>query len=178
MSASERVPAADSGEARRYRFGPFEFDATTLELWKDGRIVPVRFQALRLLQLLLAHPGELVTREAIRQALWGRETFVDFDQSVNFVVKQVRQALGDDADRPLYVETVPKRGYRFIAPVERRGGAVWAPSSGTDTRLHKALWVNIVELRLAEVRRRRLRLLLGAAAGAGALVWLLMRWIG
>jgi DNA-binding winged helix-turn-helix (wHTH) protein len=161
------------------RFGLFELDLDAGELRREGRRVKLAPQPYALLCLLVSRAGCLVTREEITRALWKGETFVDFDQSVNFVVKQVRQALGDDADRPLYVETMPKRGYRFIAPVERRGGPVSAPSSGTDTtRLHKALWVNIVELRLAEIRRRRLRLLLGAAAGAGAVVWLLMRWIG
>lgn len=103
----------------RYRFGPFEFDAATLELRKKDRLVRVRPQPLKLLALILARPGELVTRDEIRQALWGADTFVDVDQGVNHCVKQLRFALGDDAESPRYLETLPRRGYRFVAPVGR-----------------------------------------------------------
>jgi DNA-binding winged helix-turn-helix (wHTH) protein len=92
---------------------------------------------------------------------------VDFDQGVNFCIKQVRSALHDDADRPLYVETVPRRGYRFIAPIERPGTPKLQPparSSGMDSKLQRALWANIAELRLAETSRRRRRLIVIAAA--------------
>ena len=113
-----------------------------------------------MLVLLVSRPGELITREEIRQQLWGSDTYVDFDQGVNFCIKQVRSVLHDDADRPLYVETVPRRGYRFIAPIERPGAAQDRParrSSGMDSKLQRALWTNIAELRLAETTRRRRR---------------------
>lgn len=102
----------------RYRFGIFDFDVAALELRKKGHVVKVRPQALKLLALILARPGDLVSRDEIRQALWGGDTFVDFDQGVNHCIKQLRFALGDDAESPRYVETLPRRGYRFIAPVE------------------------------------------------------------
>ncbi len=101
----------------RYSFGVFEFDAGTLELRKRGLLVRVRPQSLKLLALILSRAGELVSRDEIRDVLWGGDTFVDFDQGVNHCIKQLRGALGDDADSPRFVETLPRRGYRFIAPV-------------------------------------------------------------
>jgi DNA-binding winged helix-turn-helix (wHTH) protein/TolB-like protein len=107
-----------SDRATRYRFGLFEFDAGTLELYKNGRPVRIRPQSLKLLKLLLARPGELVSRGAIRQAVWGADTFVDFEQGVNHCIKELRTALGDTAESPRYIQTLPRRGYRFITPVE------------------------------------------------------------
>jgi DNA-binding winged helix-turn-helix (wHTH) protein/TolB-like protein len=101
----------------RVRFGIFEFDLAARELRREG--VPVRMQAqpAQVLATLLEHRGELVTREMLRQAVWGAETFVDFDGSLNFCVAQIRAALGDSAESPCFVRTVPRRGYQFIAPV-------------------------------------------------------------
>jgi DNA-binding winged helix-turn-helix (wHTH) protein len=131
-------------------------------LYKNGRIVRLKPQPFKLLLLLVSRAGEVVTREDIREELWGSDTFVDFEQGVNSAIKQVREALGEDADRPLYVETVPKRGYRFTAPVEGHKPRVLLPR--TDLALHKAMWLNIAELRLAEERRlkrkQRLRTIL------------------
>ena len=123
-------------------------------------------QPFKLLQLLISRPGELVTRDEIREELWGADTFVDFEQGVNSAIKQVREALSEDADRPLYIETVPKRGYRFIAPLEWPKGH--APMRATDLNLQKALWLNIAELKLAEERReaRRRRLMTAGIVGA------------
>jgi DNA-binding winged helix-turn-helix (wHTH) protein/tetratricopeptide (TPR) repeat protein len=103
----------------RYRFGVFEFDPRTQELHRSGRPVRVRPQSLKLLTLLLARAGELVSREDIQQAVWGNETFVDFEQGVNHCIKELRTALGDRAESPRYIQTLPRRGYRFIAPVDR-----------------------------------------------------------
>jgi TolB-like protein/DNA-binding winged helix-turn-helix (wHTH) protein len=100
------------------RFGPFAFDPATGELWRDGRRVPLQRQPSRLLELLIARPGILVTRDEIRKALWGDETFVDFERSLNFCVGKLRSALRDDAGSPEFVETIPTRGYRFVAAVE------------------------------------------------------------
>ena len=99
------------------RFGEFAFDTATGELWRDGRRVRLQPQPSRLLALLLAKPGELVGREEIRLALWGRDTHVDFERSLNFCVAKLRSALHDSAEEPRFVETVPTRGYRFIATV-------------------------------------------------------------
>ena len=154
------------------RFGPFELDLDAGELRRDGRRIKVQPQPFRLLVLLTNRPGMLITREEIRSELWPEGTFVDFDQSVNFAVRQIRDALGDAADRPLYVETIPRRGYRFIAPVEAGAPAestpVVVPLQGeTTVRLQKALWSNIADLRIAEERRRRVTL---GAMVAGVLV--------
>ena len=105
------------------RFGTFELDEEAGQLRRDGAPVRLSPQPFRLLVLLVSRAGELVTREEIRQQLWGTDTYVDFDQGVNFCIKQVRTVLHDDAERPLYVETVPRRGYRFIAPIERPAAA-------------------------------------------------------
>ncbi len=137
------------------RFGVFQLDMKAGQLLKSGRVVRLKPQPFKLLELLVRRAGEVVTREEIRQALWGSETFVDFDQGVNSAIKQVRDALGEDADRPLYLETVPKRGYRFTASIEI---PKQQPSlRSTDLNLQKALWLNIAELKLAEERRRARR---------------------
>jgi TolB-like protein/DNA-binding winged helix-turn-helix (wHTH) protein len=99
------------------RFGPFEFDAASGELTRDGRRVPLQRQPSRLLELLLAKPGEVVAREEIRLALWGEDTHVDFERSLNFCVAKLRAALRDSAGDPQFIETLPTRGYRFIADV-------------------------------------------------------------
>jgi DNA-binding winged helix-turn-helix (wHTH) protein len=143
-----------------YRFGQFELDVDAGELRQNSRRLRLQPQPFKLLLLLIRRAGTLVTRDDIRGELWAQGTFVDFDQAVNFAIKQIRDAMGDSAERPLYIETVPRRGYRFIAPVET--GAPPAGSSGgappepsTTVRLQKALWTNIAELRLADQRRRR-----------------------
>jgi DNA-binding winged helix-turn-helix (wHTH) protein len=160
------------------RFGVFELDTEAEQLRKNGLTIRLQPQPYRLLRLLALEAGRVVTRDEIRAALWKGDTFVDFDQGVNFAVKQVREALDDEADRSLYIQTVPKRGYRFVAPVEVvTAGAPAAPGT-TDLRLHKALWANIVELRLAEEgRRKRRRTMILAIVIVAALVaaFLLMR---
>jgi Tol biopolymer transport system component/DNA-binding winged helix-turn-helix (wHTH) protein len=103
--------------ARTWRFGVFEVDARNAELRRGGTPVKMREQSFRILVYLLEHAGEMVTREELRRVLWAADTFVDFDHSLNTSVMKLRDALGDSADAPLYIETVPKRGYRFIAPV-------------------------------------------------------------
>lgn len=108
--------ATPAPTARVWRFGVFEVDAQREELRRTGVPIKLREQSFRILLLLLEDAGELVTRENLRKALWPRDTFVDFDHSLNAAVMKLREALGDAAENPLYIETVPKRGYRFIAP--------------------------------------------------------------
>ena len=115
MGEFQRLP----GVLDRWRFGVFEFDGHTLELTRNGRSVSVRPQPLKLLARLLARPGELVSREELQTALWGGETFVDFEQGVNHAIRELRAALGDAAESPRFIQTLPRRGYRFIPPVER-----------------------------------------------------------
>src|SRR5271169_4118107 len=107
--------------AQSWRFGVFEVDARNMELRRAGTPVKIREQSFSILVFLLEHAGELVTREDLRRILWPSDTFVDFDHSLNTAVMKLREALGDSADAPLYIETIPKRGYRFIAPVEATG---------------------------------------------------------
>lgn len=103
------------------QFGQFAFDAETGALTRND--VPVRLQPQpsRVLALLVARAGEIVTRDELRREIWGRETFVDFERGLNFCIAQIRSALGDSADSPRFIETLPKRGYRFIAPVAQPG---------------------------------------------------------
>ena len=107
-----------------------------------------------------------LSEEGKTVVLGAGDTFVDFEQGVNFAVKQVREALGDVAESPVYIQTVPKRGYRFLAPVEAvtPGGPARPASRRTDLTLHKQLWANIAELRLLEERRQR-RLKIGLTVG-------------
>lgn len=99
------------------RFGAFELNATTGELRKAGIPLKIHPQPFQVLLLLAQHPGKIVTRQQIREQLWGQNTFVDFEHGINFCVNQVRSTLGDNSEKPRYVETLARRGYRFIAPV-------------------------------------------------------------
>jgi Tol biopolymer transport system component/DNA-binding winged helix-turn-helix (wHTH) protein len=114
--------ATPANTAGCWRFGLFEVDAHREELRRAGTPIKLREQSFRILVFLLEHPGEIVTREDLRRVLWPADTFVDFDHSLNTAVMKLREALGDTADNPLYIETVPKRGYRFIAPVSSATG--------------------------------------------------------
>jgi len=104
--------------AQRIRFGAFELDRQTAELYKDGVKLKLQGQPIAVLALLLERPGELVTREEIRKHLWPEDTFIDFENSLNTHIKKLRQVFDDDAETPRYIETLPRRGYRFIAQVE------------------------------------------------------------
>lgn len=107
-----------SDKARITRFGVFELDLGAGELRKNGLKLRLQGQPIQVLTLLLEHAGEVVTRDELRQKLWPSDTFVDFDHSVNTAINKVREALGDSASSPRYVETLARRGYRFIAPVD------------------------------------------------------------
>jgi DNA-binding winged helix-turn-helix (wHTH) protein/TolB-like protein len=111
----------------RVRFGLFDFDPASGELRREA--VPVRLQAqpAQVLGVLISQAGEVVTRETLREAVWGSGTVVDFERGLNFCIAQIRAALGDSADSPRFIRTVPKRGYQFIAPVETNSPAAIAP---------------------------------------------------
>jgi Tol biopolymer transport system component/DNA-binding winged helix-turn-helix (wHTH) protein len=156
-----------------WRFGVFEVDTRRVELRRNGIPVKLREQSFQILVYLLEHAGEIVTREELRRLLWPSDTFVDFDHSLNTAVMKLREALGDSIETPIYIETVPKRGYRFIAPI----------ASGNDRPTHSV----IAEARLEADRKgasglhrrshRRLRLLIAACAAvvfaviAGFVFW-------
>src|SRR5258705_6842403 len=103
---------------RKIRFGAFDVDLRSGQLYKHGIRLKLQDQPFQVLALLLQHPGDLVTREDLRQKLWPADCFVDFDTGLNNAIKKLRDALGDSAEEPRYIETLPRRGYRFIAPVE------------------------------------------------------------
>src|SRR5215813_4351395 len=105
--------------ADRVQFGPFEADLHTHELWKYGTRIKLVGQPFEVLAILLSKPGELVTRYTLRERLWPGDTFVDFNHGLNAAVNKLRDALSDSAEEPRYIETLPRRGYRFIAKVEQ-----------------------------------------------------------
>ena len=107
-----------NAQTRVYRFGLFEADARSGELRKNGMKLKVQGQPFEVLIALLERPNEVVTREELRQRLWPSDTFVDFDHSLNTAINKLRDLLGDTANNPRFVETLPKRGYRFLAPVQ------------------------------------------------------------
>jgi DNA-binding winged helix-turn-helix (wHTH) protein/TolB-like protein len=109
--------------ATRYRFGLFEFNPALRELRREGNLVHLQSQPAQVLACLIEHAGNVVTREQLRAAIWGNETHVDFDRGLNFCITQVRSALNDDSLTPRYIRTLARRGYQFIAPIERIGGA-------------------------------------------------------
>ena len=173
-----------------YRFGPFQVNSVSGELWKNGNRVKLQEQPFRLLVILLENAGEVVTRDDLRHRIWRDDTFVDFDSSLRVAVGKLREALGDDAENPRYVETIPKRGYRFLAPetypevVTRGIGELGASPSSAETaapdegRIGAPLVQPLelvpsldVYIRLVAHRRRRHRDSvphLPAAASAGA----------
>jgi len=101
------------------RFEVFEVDLRAQELYKAGRKIKLQIQPFQVLAMLLEQPGEVVTREEMQKRLWPADTFVDFDHSLNTAIKKLRQALGDDKNKPRFVETLPKRGYRFLVSVKK-----------------------------------------------------------
>src|SRR5580704_12299874 len=101
----------------RYRFGPFELNTGEESLARNGTRVKVQDLPYRLLAMLVERPGEIVTRDEVRQRLWPDNTFVEFDNSLGVAVRKLREALRDDAEASRFVETIPRRGYRFLAPV-------------------------------------------------------------
>ena len=102
-----------------YRFGVFEFDASAGELRKQGLKIHLHGQPLEILALLLEHPGQVVTREEMQKKLWPADTFVEFDAGLNAAIKRLRAALNDDPTTPRYIETLPRKGYRFVGTAAR-----------------------------------------------------------
>jgi DNA-binding winged helix-turn-helix (wHTH) protein len=121
-----------------YQFGVFEFEPETGELRKNGRVVSLEPQPAKALALLLARAGDVVSREELREAVWGADTHVDFDRGLAYCLSQVRSALGDAADNPRFVQTIPRRGFKFVAPVS-------APSPDASASNAKTFnnWVTI-----------------------------------
>ncbi len=125
------LPESHLGFSRRHlRFGPFELRTHTRELSRLGTRVKLQAKPARILEMLLAQPGELVRREELCAQLWPGDVFVDFESGLNTAVNRLRTALGDTAETPLYIETIPRLGYRFICPVQDISQA--PPESGSS----------------------------------------------
>jgi DNA-binding winged helix-turn-helix (wHTH) protein/TolB-like protein len=114
-----------------YQFGVFEFDDRSLELRKAGRLVAIEPQPARALALLLSRANEVVTRDELKLAVWGTDTHVDFDRGLAYCLSQIRSALGDKGDNPRFVQTLPRKGYSFVAPVRTPGEPVAAAPVST-----------------------------------------------
>jgi DNA-binding winged helix-turn-helix (wHTH) protein/TolB-like protein len=150
------------------QFGPFTFDSESLALSKHGSAVRFQPQPARVLAALLRRAGNVVSREELRQEVWPTGTYVDFERGLNFAVAHIRSALGESADRPVYIETLPKRGYRFIAPVTR------VSDVATSRPEPPAPSAPVVEV-LPESNRRGF-VWAGVVVGAIALVALAVAW--
>jgi len=176
---------------RVYRFGLFQVDPDGGKLLREGVPVKLQEQPLRVLCLLLERPGEIVTREELRQTLWAEGTYVEFDGSLNATLKRLRFALGDDADNPVFIETVPRRGYRFIAPVsattnghgsdEALADAAAAPANGNHVLVVDVAapaGLRPAPQNLSAKRSKRGKILRHAAIGiaAAVLAWQVVYW--
>jgi TolB-like protein/DNA-binding winged helix-turn-helix (wHTH) protein/tetratricopeptide (TPR) repeat protein len=153
------MDTASPSKSERIRFGVFELDLRSRELRRQGAKVKLQEQPFQLLEVLVERPGDVVTREELRQRIWSSDTFVDFEGGLYNAVKKLREALSDAADTPRYIETLPRRGYRFIAPVN---GTNDAPRAGVPT---KADGENA-----STASRRGLRVGLGVGLGAAVLL--------
>ena len=132
---------------RVLRFGNFEIDVRAGELRKNGVKLKLQEQPFQLLCMLVEHPGEVVTREELRNRLWPADTFVDFDHGVNAAVKRLRDALGESADAPVFIETLSRRGYKFIAPVDGASRSEVLPTGRADAKaLRRVLLIGTVIL--------------------------------
>src|SRR5215469_14082264 len=123
-------------------FGAFQVDLRAGELRKQGKRIKLQEQPLLVLKVLLGRPGEIVTRDELRSQIWSADTFVDFDNSLNTAINKLREALGDSADNPRFIETLPRRGYRFIAPVtgaDQKDSAVASPAVPARAKKWKAV---------------------------------------
>src|ERR1700752_2577034 len=122
------------------QFGTFEVDLRAGELRKQGKRIKLQDQPFQVLAVLLQRPGEVVTREELRSQNWPPDTFVDFDNSLNTAINKLREALGDSADNPRFIETLPRRGYRFIAPVSGIDGGAATPDNDKGGDGRESLW--------------------------------------
>jgi DNA-binding winged helix-turn-helix (wHTH) protein len=143
---------------RRVLFGDFEADLHTGELWRSGRRLKLTGQPFSVLAMLLERPGEVISREEIQRRLWP-DTFVDVDHNLNAAINTLRHVLADSAARPRFVETLSRRGYRFVAPIEKDIPATVAHSAGDHlsrernsarTRAEHGFWLAVLPLRLRE----------------------------
>jgi DNA-binding winged helix-turn-helix (wHTH) protein len=139
-------------ESPRVRFGPYELDRSAGRLLKEGIPLKLQPQPFRVLLLLTSRPGQVVTREEIQRHLWGDSTFVDFERGINFSINQIRAVLRDHADKPRFVETLPRLGYRFIGVLEPLNGTPARAVNGThDSAVHVVLPIELLLPKLQSV---------------------------
>jgi len=153
------------------RFGAFELNLHTGELRKGGVRINLSDQPFQVLKTLLDRPGELVTRDDLRERLWSAETFVDFEHGLNAAVRRLREALGDSADVPRFIETLPRRGYRFVAPVIHPPATEEASSRPEEPTKSEALPTTAVTLARPPTRARALAVIAMVLLIAGAVLW-------
>jgi DNA-binding winged helix-turn-helix (wHTH) protein/TolB-like protein len=147
----------------RVEFGPFRFEVTSGALSRHGMSVRLQPQPARVLAVLVSRPGEVVSRDELRQQIWPEGTYVDFERGLNFAIAHIRAALGDSADAPRYIETVPRRGYRFIAPIAPPQVARETAAASTEPRVAPNRW--------------RMRVLSAAAAIMAMVVVTAVLWL-
>src|SRR5258708_38008727 len=160
-------------------FGPFEVDFREGEILKNGRRIRLQDQPLQVLAMLLEHPGNVVARDEFRQKLWPNDTFVDFDHGLNNAINRLRDALNDSAEAPRFIETLPRRGYRFIGQIDNCATATTqmlssassdaAPPSGVALEADAS-----IEVSLSAKPRHRIKKLWLGAAGRGTAPALLL----
>ncbi len=167
-----------------WRFDGHEVDTRRVELRHGGKPVKMREQSFLILVYLIEHAGEIVTRDELRRLLWPADTFVDFDHSLNMAVVSLRDALGDSADTPIYIETIPKRGYRFIAPIvaepkEHNGRVNYYGDSvarqGNETSGPEQLAFAMAETPASSRRPRWLVVAAILAVGVVSVIWFWLR---
>lgn len=129
--------------ADRFLFGEFEFDSGSRTLTHKGRLVRLQAQPAQLLSVLLARSNQVVSREELKQAIWGQDTYVDFEKGLNFCIGQVRSALRDDASRPVYIRTLPKQGYQFIAPVQTASLPLTPLPDDSPAKAARPRWISL-----------------------------------
>ncbi len=166
-----------STPSRRIHFGKFEIDLESGELFKEGRPIHLQGQPVQILLMLLEKPGRVVTREELQQRLWPKDTFVDFEHSLNAAIKRLREALNDSAEEPRYIETLPRRGYRFNFPVSiPQPEAIEEPP--IDLRITDRCISLSAEVKVAETSRHQGKLVWALAVVASLLVVIsVLYWI-
>src|SRR5690349_11194257 len=148
------------------RFAEYEADLRSGELWRQGHRLQLQDKPFQVLAALLQKPGELVTREELRQSLWAADTFVDFEHGLNTAVNKVREALRDSANNPRFIETLPRRGYRFIGPINNSGQAQAVPPTQSETQSAAANVATTIQNDLPSAPRPAARGLLLLIEGA------------
>lgn len=143
------------GPLPSFSFGPYEADLSSGQLRKGGTRVKIQDLPLRLLSVLAEQPGQVVTREELQKRLWPKDTFVDFEDGLNTGIKKLREALGDDPEKPRYIETIPRRGYRFLAEVKCLPASVPAPVSAEDRPSSRAVQEPAAAIRVPQTRWKK-----------------------